>query len=99
MGRSKSILSYTDVKAVLERVIVDGKGLKLTFKGEKEAKTWVSRAHHFRQAHRDENEKLHPAVADPLHGKSEFDPLYITREGNVVRIMEIRLEAEIEEIE
>lgn len=99
MGMSKSILAFNDVKEVMERVLNEGKGFKLTFKSDKAAIRWVHRANMFRRLDREENIKRHPETDHPLHGKSEFDTLWLSRQDNAVRVMEIKLEATIEEME
>lgn len=89
MPNSTSLMSYADVKEILEKAITSPKGLKITFDDQQKAVRWLSRANTYRTLDRKNNTALYPET-HTLHKASAFDVLNISREGNVI-VMKVRV--------
>lgn len=80
MPNSISLMSYQDVKEILERALGEKDGLKLTFETKGGAIYWLSRANSFRRLDRKNNLTLYPE-GNSLHGCSPYDVLLMKRVG------------------
>lgn len=97
-GGSQSMLSYTDIKEVLDKALEAEKGLLLTHKDVRAATRFIFRANSFRALTRKENLVVYPDPQHPLHGRCVYDTLSLRRIGEKVRVEKIILDAEIEEL-
>ena len=91
MGNSGSILAYPDVKQAFDRAML-GKGIKVTLNNENDAAHFMGRCNSFRVLDRRENSRLYESTHS-LFGRSVYDLLKISRDGVVVRIEPITLDA------
>ena len=87
MAKMKSLLSFPDVKAYMDRALESSRGLKVEFESPADAHKFVSRANQFRVLDRKKNAAIYD-VAHSMHGGSIYDLLYIrhVNRGTVVRI-------------
>jgi len=85
MPNSVSLLSYHDVKELLDKALASPKGLTIELKNVKEAIRWLSRANSFRILDRKNNKALYPE-GHTLHSTSPYDVLYMKRAGHLVEI-------------
>jgi hypothetical protein len=76
MGNSTSILSYPDIKAVLDRVIA-GENLRVSFDTHGAAVKFVSRCNSFRRLDRKDNFIIYPDPGQTLHGRSIYDAVSV----------------------
>jgi hypothetical protein len=97
MPNSQSILSYPDVKDLLDKAIT-GKRLVVHLRDEKAAHRLMSRCNSFRLLDRKENARLYEE-SHMMHGRSLYDPLIVTRDGANVQIYKLDLGMyEVEEV-
>lgn len=99
MPLSSSILAFPDCQRVFERAIDSKKGVRLTFKNERAAKTFAFRCNQFRKLDRKQNEKVYTEPAHTMHGASVYDTISVRVVGTTVLMEKINIEATEEEIE
>lgn len=99
MAGAQSLLSYGDVKEVLDKALESEKGLLLKFADEKAATRFRFRANNFRGLDRAENKKIYTEETHSLHGRSAYDTLALTIDGNKVKVKKIIIDFEIEELD
>jgi hypothetical protein len=95
---SSSILSYPDIRQVMDRAIDSEKGVRLKFDTVKSAQTFVFRCNTFRSLDRKENKKIYPDETHSLHGRSIYDTLQVKRREEHVEIVPVKGYADIEDI-
>lgn len=91
MPYSTSITAYPDIRQALDKALDSPKGLRLTFANKNEAVTFKGRVNSFRYKDRKENKKIYPE-ADPMHGRSAYDPLMV-KTVNETTVDVLKLEA------
>lgn len=85
MGNSRSLMSYNDVKEILDKALATPKGVELEFPTRPGAIRWLSRANTFRTLDRKNNEKLYPE-GHQMYGCSPYDTLHMLRKENKISI-------------
>jgi GH43 family beta-xylosidase len=90
MPPNPSILAYGDVQTALDKAL-GTKGIKVTFKDERAAHRFASRANSFRVLDRKENLNIYHE-GHSLHGRSVYDVLRISRLDKTVIIAPIVLD-------
>ena len=88
MTRSKSILSYTDVREAFDRAMLNEKGCAITLKDPRAVTRWIARANMFRVLDRQENEKLYETTHS-LYGRSAYDVLKVYKSPDNERMVKI----------
>lgn len=99
MAGAQSLLSYIDVKEVLDKALESEKGLLLKFVDEKAANRFRFRANNFRGLDRIENQKIYADATHAMHGRSAYDTLALVIDGNKVKVKKIMIDFEIEELD
>lgn len=98
MPMSKSLIAYTDCKAVLDRALESPKGLKIPRETDGAAIYLQQRLNYFRKLDRDFTRSIFPSE-DPRHGVSVYDCLTIRRDGTTVYVQPVREDSlQIEEL-
>lgn len=90
MSNPKSYLAYPEVKAHLDAAMTL-KSRVITFDTSKAAVKFVSLCNSYRVLDRKENKVLFPE-GHTMHGRSDYDVLYITRKGAEVTIGRLYVE-------
>lgn len=98
MAGAQSLLSYVDVKEVLDKALESERGLLLKFVDVKAAVRFRYRANNFRSLDRVENKKIYTEETHTLHGRSAYDTLSLTIEGSRIFVRKIVIDFEIEEL-
>lgn len=99
-GFSKSIMSYKDCRALLDRALESERGLKVSVGTYGEAVRLRSRIHNFRRMDARENSRVHPSD-HPLHNASVYDELVIMipNKGPDVHILKSEAQNDMRRIE
>lgn len=95
---SGSILSYPDIRQVMDRALDSEKGVRLSFDNDTAARLFTLRCNTFRGLDRKENKKIYLEPTHTMHGRSVYDTLMVSRKGSVVEITPIRSLSNIEDI-
>lgn len=77
MPLSPSILSYDDVRSVMDRALANGRGVKITCETIGAAYSLRQRMYNFRKLDKRENAKVY-VEGEPLHNRSIYDKLTFT---------------------
>jgi hypothetical protein len=85
MPNSVSLLSYNDVKEILEKALANEKGITVELPTSAEAVRWLSRANSFRMLDRRNNKTLYQE-GHTLHNCSVYDVLFMKRSGHLIEI-------------
>ena len=74
MTISESPLAHADIKAVLDRALANGRGVKIACASIGEARNLVQRCYTFRKIDRKSNRDIY-SLDDPRYGVSVYDQL------------------------
>ena len=96
---SSSILSYPDIRQLMDRALDSEKGVRLKFDTVKSAMMFVWRCNAFRSLDRKENKKIYKEETHSLHGRSIYDTLQVKRREEQVEIVPVKMFSEVEDIE
>lgn len=97
MTTTLSTAIAADLRAYLDRALEAERGIRVTCDSHNLAVSLRQRLYRFRKTEQDAAKELYPAFDDPMHGRTVYDRLTITVEGDAVLIRNTK-EPEVEEL-
>lgn len=98
MPSNTSMLSYDDIRTLLDRAMASDRGIRVTLDSPGAATHFVHRCRAFCKMDRNENKKVYSATPDhPMYGKSAYDKLLVkqVKEEALTEIVTIEKRTEI----
>lgn len=77
MPMSESRLAYPDCETFFTSALESNRGIRLPFPTYGAARMFQTRLHNYRKLCRLDNARIYRDPAEPLHGRSEYDPIRI----------------------